>query len=43
CCCFSCGKDDDGPDNPYGLPDATKVGANTFGCLQESMEGHKRL
>ncbi|MFT5984460.1 MAG: hypothetical protein ACI9RM_002925 [Ulvibacter sp.] len=32
-CCFSCGKDDDGPDNPYGLPNATKVGANTFGCL----------
>ncbi|MFK7810004.1 MAG: hypothetical protein AB8F74_19520 [Saprospiraceae bacterium] len=28
----SCGKDD-GPDNPWGLPDATKDGNNTFGCL----------
>ena len=31
--CSSCGKDDDGPDNPHGLPNATQNGANTFGCL----------
>ncbi len=28
----ACNKDD-GPDNPWGLPDATQIGANTFGCL----------
>lgn len=29
---ISC-KKDKGPDNPYGLPDATQTGENTFGCL----------
>ncbi len=32
CLSASCHKDD-GPDNPWGLPDATQTGANTFGCL----------
>jgi hypothetical protein len=33
CLSTACNKDDDGPDNPYGLPNATESGANTFGCL----------
>jgi hypothetical protein len=33
CLSTACNKDDDGPDNPYGLPNATETGANTFGCL----------
>jgi hypothetical protein len=33
CLSTACHKDDDGSDNPYGLPNATETGANTFGCL----------
>lgn len=28
-----CSKDKPSPDNPFGLPNATRVGANSFGCL----------
>jgi len=31
---IKCKKNNDGPpDNPYGLPNATQIGANTFACL----------